>query len=95
MNPIVRRLLGAAASAVARKLLPDSVPDNPGTALARRSTAALAPIVESRSNLLPTVRPSQILYAPPVQPMAAPAPPARRRRKVVVTETVTYEEREW
>ena len=102
MNDFARRLLGAAAAAVARKLLPD----NPGSALALRSSdreiEVLPPVdrgssLAPRSNFFPTVRPSQILYAPspaPVQPVAAPAPPPRRRRKVV-TETITYEEREW
>lgn len=101
MNPIVHRLLGA----VARKLLPDAVPDNPGTALALRSDReiqVLPPVdrgssLAPRSNSFPIVRPSQILYAQPpapVQPVTAPAPPPRRRRKVV-TETIIYEEREW
>ena len=87
---IARRLLGAAAAAVARKLLPDAVPHNPGSSLALRSTGELMPL--DRSNSFPTARPSQTLYAPP--PVAAPAPPPRRRRKVV-TETIVYEERGW
>ena len=95
MNPIARRLLGAAAATVARKLL-TAVPDNPGTALALRSDTALAPF--DRSDFSPTVRPSQTLYAPPaapVQPVTLPPPAARRRvRKVVTTERI-YMEGKW
>ena len=94
MNPIARRLLGTAAAALARKLLPDAVPDNPGSSLALRSPTALAPLDRSS---FPIARPSQTLYWPPpapVQPVYAPAPPPRRRRQVVI-ETITYEEREF
>ncbi len=89
---ILRRL----AVLAVRKLLPEAVPDNPGSALVLRSDAQLAPL--DRSNSFPLVRPPQTLYAPPVvyaPPPAppvvyAPPPPRRRRRKVTVTETFTH-----
>ena len=88
MNSIARRLLGTAAAAVARKLLPDVI-DNPGSALALRPPIGelLPPVDRRRSeeNFLPTVRSSQTLYAPPPSPpqiyyAPSPAPQPQRRR---------------
>jgi hypothetical protein len=94
MNPIARRLLVAAVRKLLPDAVPDAVPDNPGSALALRPSDR--GIVDRRSadDFFPTARPVQTLYVPPSAPVAAPDLAPRRRRKVV-TETVTYEESEW